>query len=58
MKDLDFRGKLAKKSSGKIFRASPEGVSLMDETNNQVERSPTDKFARSKFEQPTGWPAG
>ena len=36
MKDLDFRGKLAKKSSVKIFRASPAGVSLMDETNNQV----------------------
>ena len=36
------RGKLVKKSSGKIFRASPEGVSLMDETNNQVGRSPAD----------------
>jgi hypothetical protein len=42
MKDLDFRGKLVKKSSGKIFRASPEGVNLVDETNNQVGRSPAD----------------
>jgi hypothetical protein len=40
--DLEFTDKLAKKSSGKIFRASPEGVSLMDETNNQVGRSPAD----------------
>ena len=47
--------------SGTKYRVSPEGVSLMDETNNlakQVERSPADKFAWSKFEQPTGWPAG
>jgi len=51
MKDLDFRGKVVKKSSGKIFRASPEGVSLMDETNNQVGRSPADKYAGSIFEQ-------
>jgi len=49
MKDLDFMDNLAKKSSGKIFRASPAGVSLMDETNNQVGRSPADKFAGSKF---------
>ena len=58
MKDLDFRGNIL---SGTKYRVSPEGVSLMDETNSlakQVGRSPADKFAGSKFEQPTGWPEG
>jgi len=58
MKDQEFMGNLAKKSSAKVFRASPIGVSLMEETNNQVGGSPADKFAGSKFEQPTGWPEG
>ena len=31
MKDLDFRGNIL---SGTKYRISPEGVSLMDETNN------------------------
>ena len=31
MKDLDFRGNIL---SGTKYRVSPEGVSLMDETNN------------------------
>jgi hypothetical protein len=42
MKDLDFMGNIL---SGTKYRVSPEGVSLMDETNNlakQVERSPAD----------------
>jgi hypothetical protein len=42
MQDSDFRGKLAKKSPEKIFCASPEEVSFMDETNNQIGRSPAD----------------
>jgi len=40
MKDLDFRGNIL---SGTKYRVSPEGVSLMDETNNlakQVGGSP------------------
>ena len=31
-----FYGQAGKKSSGKIFCASPEGVSLMGETNYQA----------------------
>ena len=31
MRDLDFRGNIL---SGTKYRVSPEGVSLMDETNN------------------------
>ena len=31
MKDLEFRGNIL---SGTKYRVSPEGVSLMDETNN------------------------
>jgi hypothetical protein len=49
MKDLDFMGNIL---SGTRYRVSPEGVSLMDETNNlakQVGQSPADKFAGSKF---------
>jgi hypothetical protein len=38
------------------YRVSPAGLGLMDETNSQVGRSSADKFAVSKFEQPTGWP--
>jgi len=58
MKDLEFMGNIL---SGTKYRVSPEGVSLMDEMNNlakQVGRSSADKFAGSKFEQPTGWPEG
>ena len=53
MKDLDFRGNIL---SGTKYRVSPEGVSLMEETNNlvkQVGRSPADKFAESKFASAT-----
>jgi hypothetical protein len=49
MKDLDFRGNIL---SGTKYRASPEGVSLMYETNSlakQLGRSHADKFAWSKF---------
>ena len=46
MKDLDFRDNIL---SATKYRVSPEGVSLMDETNKQVGRSPADKFAWSKF---------
>jgi len=41
-KDLEFMGNIL---SGTKYRVSPEGVSLMDETNNlakQVGRSPAD----------------
>ena len=49
MKDLDFRGNIV---SGTKYRASPEGVSLTDETNNLamlVVPSLADKFVGSKF---------
>jgi hypothetical protein len=42
MKDLEFMGNIL---SGTKYRVSPEGVSLMDETNNlakQVGRSAAD----------------
>jgi hypothetical protein len=58
MKDLEFRGNIL---SGTKYRVSPEGVSLMDETNKlakRVGRLPADKFAGNKFEQPIGWPGG
>jgi hypothetical protein len=35
MKDLDFKGNIL---SGTKYRVSPEGVSLMDETNNLAKR--------------------
>ena len=35
-----FQGQVGNKSSGKIYRASRARVSLMDETNNRVVRSP------------------
>ena len=49
MKDLDFMGRLAKNLLERFFAQAPKGVSLMDEMNNQVGRSPADKFAGSKF---------
>jgi hypothetical protein len=58
MKDLDFRGDIL---SGAKYRASHEGVSLMNEANKlakQAGRPPADKSAGSKFEQPKGRPAG
>ena len=42
MKDLEFRGNILSVTK---YRASPEGVGLMDETNNlakQVVQSPAD----------------
>ncbi len=33
MKDLEYRGDIL---SGTLYRASPEGLSLMDETNKAV----------------------
>jgi len=58
MKDLEFMGKLAINLLQRFIAQAPLGVSLMEETNNQVGGSPADKFAGSKFEQPTGWPEG
>jgi len=49
MKDLDFRGRLAINLLERFIAQAPSGVSLMDETSNQVERSHADKFAGSKF---------
>jgi len=37
MKDLDFMGDIL---SGTKYRVSPEGVSLMDETNNLAKNLP------------------
>jgi hypothetical protein len=51
MKDLDFMGRLAKNLLERFFAQAPTGVSLRDETSNQVGRSPADKYAGSIFEQ-------
>ena len=42
MKDLGFRGKLAINRLERFIAQAPLGVSLMDETSNQVGRSPAD----------------
>jgi len=49
MKDLEFMGKLAKNLLERFFAQAQSGVSLMEETSNQVGQLPADKFAGSKF---------
>jgi len=49
MKDLDFRDNIL---SATKYRVSPEGVSLMDETNNLAKqaarKTKQDKFSHNK----------
>jgi len=42
MKDLDFMGKLAINLLERFIAQAPLGASLIDETSNQVGRSPAD----------------